>query len=439
MKQEGYVNADGAPVVHQQIDKKTLLIRVSIVTLVLFLIVFIFIVVQKSNKNKKCNGFENTFSSAALSYAKEKKILPVVEGKAVKVNIDDLIKEGKIASEQATNKEEACHGTVTITRYQNDYHTAVEVTGCGSCATEKRYGNLKESDKMPSGHAYVELIPTYNYYTTETNYGMWTDYLTPEKIDTKKDKKYKMNLPLNPKVIPSTPTDAKDIVVEQEQKNYYRYRDKKWKFYRNASANCSEYTSEQPAGYTTKDSNSRIDSATSEWSLSYPDRKDYRRIYKQTGYRWYYMDGKNKIYWKNGKYAVEQPEEKYTEKDNKSTMYSYVDSLWRWCNGDNRHYTSYTSETPKSAPYRDDQTITLGTWSQYREISALDASNSYYREEEIQVRTRFRYQYKIYSLHQLDRFMTASEFEQTTKMPLEQFINLPNVKVDVKYKYKYRK
>ena len=45
MKQEGYVNAEGAPIVHKEIDKKTLMIRIGIVALVVFIIIFIFIIV----------------------------------------------------------------------------------------------------------------------------------------------------------------------------------------------------------------------------------------------------------------------------------------------------------------------------------------------------------------------------------------------------------
>ena len=41
MKQEGYVNAEGAPIVHKEIDKKTLMIRIGIVALVVFIIIFI--------------------------------------------------------------------------------------------------------------------------------------------------------------------------------------------------------------------------------------------------------------------------------------------------------------------------------------------------------------------------------------------------------------
>ena len=59
MKQEGYVNAEGAPIVHKEIDKKTLLIRIGVVALVLFMIIFIFIIVQKSSKNKKCNKIKS--------------------------------------------------------------------------------------------------------------------------------------------------------------------------------------------------------------------------------------------------------------------------------------------------------------------------------------------------------------------------------------------
>lgn len=439
MRQEGYVNAEGAPIVHKEIDKKTLMIRIGIVALVVFIIIFIFIIVQKSSKNKKCNKIEDTIESAALSSAREQKILPTVEGKSVTLDIDDLIKDGTLSSEEANNGKDACKGKVTITKYKEDYHMAVNLTGCGFCATEERYGNWKESDKMPSGNVYVELVPSYNYYTFETNYGMWSDYLTEDQLESKKDKKYKINLPKQMDLIPEAPVDAHIVTIEEEKKNYYRYQDKMWKFYSNPNANCSAYSSEQPSGYATKDETSQIESDPSPWSLSYPDEKDYRSITREIGYRWYYMDGKKKVYWKNGKYAVEQPGEKYTEKDNESPMYSYTDLMWRWCNGATRRYISYSSVTNSSFPYRDDETMITTSWSSYDEESRLDDTNRGYRTEEIQVRSRFRYKYDIYSLPLLDNYVSASKFEQTVGTTLEEFVKQPNVKVEVKYTYKYRK
>lgn len=439
MKQEGYVNAEGAQIVHKEIDKKVLLIRLGVVGLIIVIIVFIFFFVQKTNKNKKCIKIEDTFASAAMTAAKSKKNLPTAEGKSVTIDMNELIQNGGISTEESTVDKESCKGNVTITRYKDDYFTSVNVTGCGYCATEKRYGKWRESDKMPKGNAYVELIPTYNYYKTETNYGKWGNYLEPDALKKKVDKKYKVVLPLEDRNIPTIPDDGHIVTIEKEDKNYYRYQDKSWRYYTNLNANCSAYSSEQPSGYGKKDTGSEIVTSATPWSLSYPDVKSYRSITSRTGYRWYYKDGKKKIYWKNGAYTVEQPDEKYTEKDNSSAMYSYTDRMWRWCNGETRRYSSYSSVPRTSYPHRDDETIKISNWTGYFDTSRLDDSSRPYRTEEIQVRSRYRYKYEIYSLHQLDQYVTLDKFEKTIGVPLEKFIVTPNIKVEVKYNYRYKK
>jgi hypothetical protein len=52
-------------------------------------------------------------------------------------------------------------------------------------------------------------------------------------ISTKKDEKYNVFLPLDNNQLPKINEKAEIINYEVENKNYYSYRDKQWKFYRN--------------------------------------------------------------------------------------------------------------------------------------------------------------------------------------------------------------
>ena len=97
--------------------------------------------------------------------------------------------------------------------------------------------------------------------------------------------------------------DMLSSVYIRETKTYYSYRDKKWKWYKN-DIKYSDYSSTQPAGYKNKDKATLKNTELSEWSLDYPEEFEYRHISTKTGYQWYKKEGKEKVYWENGKYLI---------------------------------------------------------------------------------------------------------------------------------------
>lgn len=444
MKQEGYVNKAGEPIVHKQIDPKKAGIVAGIILLVVLIIIFIVITIQKSQKNKTCNAIEKAYADAAMGYAQEKNMLPTVETEQITISGDELINLGRVSKEDIMLKENECRANITIINHKVDdkteYIKNVILTNCGYCTTDERYGNYKESSKLPSGNVIIELEPTFNYYETKEYYSKWTNYYTEENIEEKKDEKYGVALLKNERLMPKIPDVAHITKIEKEDKNYYRYRDRKWKFYKNNNVAYSGYSSDQPAGYSKKDTSSMRKTDWSKWSLSYPDTASYRSIKSSVGYRWYYKKDGKKIYWNSGEYFPEQPAEMYTEKDKKATMYSYRDSQWRWYNGSTkRGYSSYTAVAPRNYGYRDDENTIIGNWSSWSEVSSKNGENSYYREEEIRVKSRYRIIYDVYSLLKLNDFVNKDEFVRLTGKPYTEFYNTPNIKVEVKYKYKYRK
>lgn len=444
MKQEGYVNKSGEPIVHKQIDPKKAGIIAGFILLIVLIIIFIGITVQKSNKNKTCNAIEKAYADAAMGFAREKNMLPTVETEQITLSGDELVKLGRVSKEDITLKENECHAKITIINHKIDdkteYIKNVTLTNCGYCTTEERYGDYKESSKLPKGNVIIELVPTFNYYETKEHYSKWTKYYTQDNIEEKKDKKYGVALLKNEDLMPTVPEVAHITKIEKEDKTYYHYRDRKWKYYKNPNVDYSGYSSVQPSGYTKKDNASLRKTDWSKWSLSYPETASYRTIKSSVGYRWYYKKDGKKIYWNSGEYYPEQPAEMYTEKEKKATMYSYSDSQWRWYNGTTtRGYTSYTSESSKNYPYRDEENTMMSNWSMWKEQSSKTPENSFYREEETEVRSRYRIVYDVYSLLKLNEFVSKDEFVKLTGKPYVEFYNTPNIKVEVKYKYKYRK
>lgn len=451
MNQQGYVNEEGQQIVKKQIDYKRLGIIGGIILIIVLIIVFIVMAISKSNKNKECNKIEDIYREAAMGYAKTKNILPTVETETIIINGDELINTGRVSKRDITLNDKQCSAKITITKYkasdkkkkdQNDYDEYiknVELTNCGYCSTDERYGKWNESSKFPKGNVIIELEPTFNYYETKDYYTKWTKYYKPEYISEEKSE-YGFPLLDNEKLMPSIPDMGHIIDIEKEDKNYYRYRDKKWKFYKYANGSYSAYSSVQPNGYANKDTASSRLTDWSAWSMNYPEVASYRKIKTATGYRWYYKKDGKKIYWNSGDYYPEQPAELYTEKDKESvTMYSYQDTQWRWYNGQRRIYSSYTSVAPKGYAYRDDENTKIGNWSSFSETSKKTNANNYYREEMVEVRARYRIKYQVYSLLKLDSYVDKKTLENKVGKSFVEFYNAPNIKLEIKYKYKYRK
>ena len=136
--------------------------------------------------------------------------------------------------------------------------------------------------------------------------------LIPKKI------KLKVLLPLDLKKLPKVSEAANILSWEVEEKEYYKYRDKKWKWYINQNSQYSGFSSEQPSGYANKDRKTEIQAEQTEWSTNYPEEKSSRKISTQTGYKFYYEDEDgNKVYYNEGKYVPRINDDELREKYNK--------------------------------------------------------------------------------------------------------------------------
>ena len=434
---ERYVNEDGTPYVKKEIDKKKIMMIGAIILIVIFLVLIITNLVTKAKKNNACDKMENTLLDAAYKYASEKKLLPSVGGESIKVSSNDLLKEDYITNSDLTYEEEVGTATVTITKYKEEYIKSVEIKNCGYCTSRyKDWG--KETDKYDEDKHVVDVQATYNYYDRATYYTKYTDYIESSEVSTKKSK-YGTYLPKDEDILPEIPSTGVVVTIEQEQKTYYSYRDKKWRYYQNNNCAYSAFSSEQPAGYKEKDKRTVKYSDWSKWSINYPDEKDYRHIERTTGYRWYYKEGGEKIYYNSGEYTPEQPSPKYTERERKSvTMYRYRDEMWRWRNDCDRKYTSLTSRQTDRYPYRDEETLEYTNWTSWRDESTVTSENSYYREQREDQHSRYRIKYDIYSLIKLDESLSKEDFEKKMGRSLDEIANDPTIALEITYIFRYK-
>ena len=247
-----------------------------------------------------------------------------------------------------------------------------------------------------------------------------------------------VNLPIDLKSLPEIPAEAKIVEYVKEDKTYYSYRDLLYKWYKN-NVQYSGFSSEQPSGYANKDTNTVVTTEPSEWSLDYPEVKSYRSISKKTGYRWYYQEGKNKIYWNDGAYYPTQPDEKYDKKSKETvTMYSYTDKMWKWYNGNlKRNYSSYVRVPTSSYIYKDSDLYQYTKWTSYKDSSSLNDENRSYREEVTKTYSRYMIKYRVLSFAKLDKPVSQEELEKATGKTLEQLMNDQNIYVETTFKFKY--
>ncbi len=446
-KRKGYVEEPSNIVAKKPLDQRKALIILAAIILGITIIVFTVTTINTANKNKTCNSIEEAYEKGAIRYLEDNNMMPAVETEEVTVDGEMLIKENYVSESDITIDESRSTATVVITKYfvddkqkdeELEYLKRVELSNASYCSTEERYSDYKTSSKLPKGNVLVEIEPKYNYYETTTYQTEWTKYYEPDEINTEKDDEFGIKLPLNEKAIPDVPSPGITTFIEQEDKTYYSYVDTKWKFYKNNNNDYSEYVTEQPAGFANKDKSSIKVGEWTEYSLDYPEVKDYRDIRSKTGYRWFYKEDGEKVYWNNGAYSVEQPGDKYTEKEEKATVYSYRDDYYRWYNGEARQYSSYTSTAPRNYVYVDLENSTKTNQSSWRDINYGTEENASYREVFTQIRSRYRVHYEVYSFLILDEYVDKTEFEKITNTSYRDFYNKENIEVDVEYTYKYR-
>lgn len=433
------------PIPEPQYKKRTMVGIIILVAVILILIIYLIInSIIKSSQNKVCIPIEEKVLSSSLEYATDENLLPINEGESVTIDIEDLYSEEFLKKSEIMIKDNACDGNVKITKYKDEYIKTLNLTSCGYCTTDKRYKKWsKEVSNKPNGkNMIVDVTAYYNYSTYEDYNSTWTSYLNEDLISDEVSEKYGVAIPIEQKYLPTIPTDAKILKIEKEDKNYYRFRDKKWRYYVDrGGAYTATFYSEAPQGYPNRDDNTAKLSDWSEWSLNYPEVKNYRTIKSATGYKWYYLEGKTKKYWNGGAYSVDQPSDKYNKKDqdNSAIMYRYQDRVWLWYNGNKRIYSGFSSVAPKGYTIRDNEFVQYTNWSQWHDVSYLNNNNSNYREQEIKVYSRYRIQYRINSYSKLENYLTLKEFEKKMNTTLSEFLEKDKTSVDVIYKFKYRK
>lgn len=407
-----------------------------VIAIIIILATVIALIVYNISRSSTCNKVEKLILDQTILYAENNNLLPAIEGESITINIDDVFQEETL---KPTLKENICSGTVKITKYKDEYIKTYDITNCGYCSTDSRYKNWsKEIDKKPSNKVLTDVIPYYNYYEISYYHSAWSNWISEEEIG-EMDETYQVALPLKDGVIPKVPAEANIIEYEKEDATWYSYRDKKWKYYKDNGGTYSELSSEQPAGFANKDTSTEMLTEWSEWSLDYPEKKSYRTISSATGYRWYYLDGNEKIYWNSGNYTPTQPDIQYDKKEKETvTMYRYQDKMWKWYNGKKRSYSGFTSVST-NYPNRDTDLFQYTNWSIYSAERKLDSSNSWYREEQTKTYSRYRISYSMKSFLKLNNYITKSEFEQTLQGTIPELIKRTDIQIDIQYKFKYRK
>lgn len=438
MKRASYVDNQGNTIDHSFESKKTIL-NIFFIMGTILPIVIIGLMIYTMIDNSNCNKIYTSVKNASLDYLKDEDKVPTVEGDSYTVAIDKLYSGNYLSSLRTNNN--VCGGTVKVTKYKSDFLYTLNLTDCNTCTTNGRFGKWSsESSRYPTGKSIVDVIPYYNFFERQISMTEWSKYYEPEDISSKKSK-YNIKLPKDLKSMPEVPSEGNIVEAQKEESYQYRYRDRTWKWY-DIPGDYSDFSSEQPDGYALKDTSTKIYTKWSEYSLDYPGEKDYRDIENVRGYKFYYEEDGKKVYANNGKYTPrsEVDEEKYNKSEEETTtLYRYRDEMWRWYNGTKRKYSAGYSEKPNGYSYRDVETEALSSYSGWKTTSSINEITKEYRIEEKKILTRFRYVYEILSLPVLEKPLSKTEFEKKTETKLTEFAEDEDYKLDVKYKFKYRK
>ncbi len=418
--------------VENQIKPKNMLFIIGAVIGIIILAIIIVNIIIAIAKGNTCKNMYEELEESTLDYLADRQIVLNPLSPTTTVTVEELLSKGYLNHAIFTIDDMTCGGEVKVTRVNDEYIFTPNLTNCSYCTTEGTWS--EPSEKLPNKDI-IDVIVTYNYVEKTTNYTTWTAYYTPEKLETDP-----ITDPTDDRfdVISS---DAKNIEIEIDEKSYYKYRDLEWKFYANAGADYSGFSSTQPAGYEKKDTSTTIQTEWTEWSVSAPSVEDYRSIEEKTGYRFYYEEDGVKHYYNSGAYLPEAPDDIYIEydKNDQSRIFRYRDNLWRWYNGDARKYSSYMSEPTNTYLYKDEEIERYSSYSSWDEESSITPENDYYREEIIEVRKRFRLKYDMYSFNKLNEYVSEEQFSQQSGMTIEEVYNRDDLELVLKYEYIYRK
>jgi len=389
--------------------------------------------------NVSCNDVYDKLKTATKEYLESKNGMPGFEGESETVSTSDLYEKRYLNIYETGNEE--CTGNVKVTKVDDEYVYTLNLTNCKSCTTSKKYGNWSSlKNSYPSGKSIVDVFPYYNYYEVELGLTDWSDYYDEDELTTTIDKTFNTRIPVNDE-LPTVPSDVNVVGLNTDQRTLYSYQDKTWKWY-DIIGDYSDFSSEKPSSYSKKDESTTKYTEWSEYSYNAPEEKNYRTIEKKTAYKYYYLDEENKkVYYNNGKYAVEADKEKYPYIDEETiNMFRYRDKVWRWYNGTKRSYSNYTNNPDSRYVYKDEELYNLGSNSNWKETSSLTNENKSYRVETTKVQTRFQIKYEVSSLPMFDVPVDKETFLKRTGVEtIPKFAKEDGIRVEVTYKYKYRK
>ena len=436
MKRMTYVDKDGNQV-DQAFESKKPLLKFFFVFGTILPIIFVILIIVTEFQNRYCGKVYESIKKATKNYIQNEELMPTVEGDNLTISIGDLYSEQYLKSSETNNI--LCSGTVKITKYKNDYVYTLDVRNCNSCSTNKKFADWSALQlNYPRNKTIIDVIPYFNYYERDINTTKWSKYYDDSELSDEVSE-YGIKLPVNMEDIPEVPKEANIFTIEKEETLFYRYRSKNWRWY-DIVGNYSEYSSEKPNGFENKDEDASIYSDWSDYVQNYPEEKSYRTIEQTTGYKFYYTNKNNeKVYYNDGKYSPREDvnTEKYDQTENETTtLYHYRDQMWRWYNGQKRRYSNYRSTAPSGYPYKDEQTERLDNPTSWEE-EKQEATE--YRLEEEKVMTRFRTKYEFLSLLKLKEPLEREKFEAKIKENIVDFNEREDVKLDVTYKFKYRK
>lgn len=438
MIRDEYVDQNGAPVDQYAKDKKrvrNILIAVGII----FFIVAIYLIFTNVSRSNYCGKIIDRVTEASLEYAKELNMLPVSEGDYNRIELDTLVNDNRISKEEITVNKKVATGKIKITKYKKEYIVTVELANCDYCDVSKKNWS-KEQTKKPKSKI-IDVITYYNYAKKSINTTDWTDWFTNDRLDTKVSQEYKIRLPKEESALPRIAKDAEIIAIDQETKEFYRYRDKKWKFYKGGGDYTDFFSSEQPNGYANSDHNTVTYTEWSKYSLNYPEEKSYRTITSVTGYKWYKKVNGKQVYYGDGQYFVDEdvPDGYKKDSDQTAPMYRYRDKQWRWYNGEARKYSGYATTMPKGYTTIDDSLFSYTGYSNWSTTSHLTEANAAYREEQIDTRYRYRIRYNVYSLFVFPKPVTKEKLEKELQQNIDDILKREDIKVEITYKFRQKK
>lgn len=397
-------------------------IKMLFIFVFILIVIFVFIkgTINRKHKNT-CLDIYNQIATITDAYLEENDLYPKLNGKSITLELSNM-------TNSVVFKKNTIEGSVTYTKYNDKYIKTFNLINASYCTT-KEFKKKTEYDE--NKNMKVEVL--FNYQEVTHYNSKWTDWYPSSKISDSQTNG--VNLPIESKHLPTIPDTAVITEYVKEDKTYYSYRDKKWKWYK-YDVKYSDFSTTALKGYPNKDTNTLLKTESSEWSLDYPEEFSYRHIQTKKGYQWYKMDGKTKIYWENGAYSPIKPGEEYSKEKGGVNMYSYYDDTYRWYNNNKRGYTSYYSSTkPYDYKYRDDSLYTYTSWSSFSDTSKVDSSNKSYREEKTDTYSRYLIKYDMYSYNVFTNPVTLEELEEKIGKSYEEIVNDDGIKLDVIFNF----